>query len=149
MPLPAFRQDGWLPEGHHPASWKEIEAVFGGETGSRRAQVFSNLLRWRDALRAKGMGGRLILNGSFTSQKPEPGDFDCYFVYDEATEALLQQDAEAKTLTDYGYCKTQGGGDVLVFAEASVHKFPQFCRIDGFDLDKATRLPKGVVEVSV
>ena len=109
----------------------------------------SNLLRWRDALRAKGMGGRLILNGSFISQKVAPGDFDCYFVYDEATEALLKHDAEAAALTDYEYCQTQGGGDVLVFAEASVRRFPQFCRIDGFDLDKATRQPKGVVEVRV
>lgn len=37
---------------------------FGGEPGSRRAQVLANLFDWRDRLRAKGTTGRLILNGS-------------------------------------------------------------------------------------
>ena len=37
MPLPDFRSDGWLPEGHHAATREEIIAVFGGEPGSHRA----------------------------------------------------------------------------------------------------------------
>ena len=69
MSLPAFRDDGWLPEGHHAATWEEIAAVFGGSPGSHRAVVFSSLLAWRDAVRGKGMSGLLILNGSFISQK--------------------------------------------------------------------------------
>jgi len=69
MPLPEFRSDGWLPEGHHPATWDEIAACFGGAPGSRRAAVLSGLLSWRDAVRDQGMGGQLILDGSFISDK--------------------------------------------------------------------------------
>ncbi len=80
MPLPEFRPDGWLPEGHHPTTWDEIAARFGGPLSSRRAAVLSGLLEWRAAMRAKGMGGRLILDGSFISEKAAPGDFDLFFL---------------------------------------------------------------------
>ena len=36
MPVPEFRPDGWLPEGHHPATWDEITVRFGGVSGCRR-----------------------------------------------------------------------------------------------------------------
>jgi len=93
MSLPAFREDGWLPGGHHPATWEEIAAVFGGLPDSRRAAIFAGLLAWRDAVRRKSMGGSLIIDGSFISQKAEPGDFDCIFVYNEASVKVLAQDA--------------------------------------------------------
>lgn len=81
--------------------WEEVVAGFGGESGSPRVRVLSGLLAWRDALRAKGMAGLVILNGSFISGKPEPGDFDLIFVYDEDTRLLIDTDEEAKTLTSY------------------------------------------------
>ena len=73
MALPQFREDGWLPAGHHRTTWGEIALRFGGEPGSRRERLFLLLLQWRDAVRAKGMGGLLILNGSFISRKIDPG----------------------------------------------------------------------------
>ena len=149
MPLPDFREDGWLPEGHHAATWEEIAARFGGTPGSRRADVLASLLAWRDSLCANGIGGRLILNGSFVSAKEAPGDFDCIFVYNEPGSQVIQQDAQAKALLDNVYCKGHYGGDVLAFAEASIRDFPQFCRTDSFDLNKLTRQPKGVLEVEV
>ena len=38
MALPAFREDGWLPEGHHAATWQEVALRFGGEPSSRRVR---------------------------------------------------------------------------------------------------------------
>ena len=147
MSLPPFRSDNWLPEGHHPADWEEIIAVFGGEPGSKRAQVLANLLEWRDGVRAKGITGYLILDGSFISAKTEPGDFDPIFVMDEGVETILAADVEAALLVNYVYCKQHGWGDIFVFSEAAVRKFPLMCRLDGFDNDKVTKQPKGVVEV--
>ena len=31
MALPDFRDDGWLPAGHHPTTWEELVVVFGGQ----------------------------------------------------------------------------------------------------------------------
>ncbi len=80
MPIPVFRADGWLPEGHHAADWETISVVFGGEPNTQRRELLNRLLQWCDALRDKGMGGLLILNGSFISQKETPGDVDALFI---------------------------------------------------------------------
>jgi hypothetical protein len=147
VPLPDFRDDNWLPEGHYQTTWEEIVTVFGGESGNRRAQVLANLLDWRDRRRAKGITGRLILNGSFISAKPEPGDFDTILVADEGVEAILARDPEASQLVNYVYCKDHGWGDIFLFSIAAIRKFPQMCRLDALDYDKITKTPKGVVEV--
>ena len=148
MSLPALREDGWLPEGHHETTWEEIVAAFGGGPGSPRAGVLARLLEWRDAARSKGLTGRIMLDGSFISRKPVPGDFDLIFVYDEATEALLNRDPEAQNLIDYSRCKEAGYGDVFSMSAVMVREHPAFCRTDLFDTDKSGR-PKGVVEVSL
>ena len=149
MPLPAFREDGWLPEGHHAATWQEVALRFGGEAGSRRAAILSSLLRWRDAVVAKGMAGLVILDGSFISSKEAPGDFDLFFLYDEAAEALLRTDPEARLLTDHQACQTLGfQGDVFALP-ASLQKFsPTLSGLDMFDSDRQGT-PKGVVEVTI
>lgn len=149
MPLPDFREDGWLPEGHHAATWEEIAARFGGTPGSRRAAVHSRLLAWRDALRDRNVGGRVILDGSFISQKVGPGDFDAIFVYDEASVAALARDAEARNLIDINFIKERFRADVFVFSSTAVRDSPAFCRTDGFDRHKITQKPKGVVEVTL
>lgn len=149
MSLPPFRGDGWLPEGHHATEWDEIIAVFGGEPGSKRAQVLANLLDWRNRVRAKGLTGRLILDGSFILSKPEPGDLDTIFVMDEGMETILARDTEAALLVNYVYCKQRCWGDIFMFSEAATRKFPQMCRLDGFDHDKVTKQSKGVVEVRI
>jgi hypothetical protein len=109
--------------------------------------VLANLLEWRDRLRARGIAGRLILDGSFISAKPEPGDFDTILILEEGMETRLAQDVEAALLVNYAYCKQRAWGDVFVFSEVALRKFPHLCRLDGFDHDKSTRQPKGVLEV--
>lgn len=149
MPIPVFRPDGWLPEGHYAADWKKIGAVFEDEPGSRRAELMNRLLQWRDALRGKGMGGLLILNGSFISQKERPGDVDALFIYDEQSDAIIEADDEAALLISYNYVKPAGIGDIFVFSAIAVREFPAFCNVNIFDRDKMKKMPKGVVEVMV
>ena len=120
---------------------------FGGEADSRRAAILLSLLMWRDAVRAKGMAGLVVLDGSFISGKEAPGDFDLVFSYDEATETLVRHDPEAKALTDLQACRALGYlGDVFALP-ASLRKIsPMLSGLDMFDLDRQGT-PKGVVEV--
>lgn len=150
MPLPAFRADGWLPEGHHKATWEEITERFGGDASSdKRLQVARRFFAWRDACRAAGLSGTLVVNGSFISQKSEPGDIDCIFVYAPACAEVLKRSEAARILVDYQSCKAAGIGDIFVFPQTAVDAYPEFCRLDGFDLHKLTGKPKGVVEVAL
>lgn len=146
MALPRF-EDGWLIPGHHTTTWEEIESVFGGEPGSKRAQVLAHLLDFRKRTKEHGISGRLLLNGSFISAKTEPGDFDCLLIYDEATENLMNSTPDIANILKYGYWKDQGYGDVFIFSEAAVLKYPTMCRLDMFDTEKHTGKLKGLVEV--
>ena len=149
MALPVFREDGWLPEGHHAATWQEVALRFGGVADSRRAAILSSLLKWRDAVRAKGMTGLVILDGSFISAKEAPGDFDLFFLYDEATEALARNDPEARALTDYQVCRALGfRGDVFALPASLQKLSPLLGGPDMFDFDRQGT-PKGVVEVMI
>jgi hypothetical protein len=146
--IPAFREDGWLPEGHWQATWEEIEARFAGEPGSRRQVIQEKLVSWRDSLRAHRVTGRLILDGSFISAKESPGDCDCLFVYDDS-HGRLDEDPNTKRLTDYSKLKAAGLGDVFVFPLSLTQNHPSLFVPDVFDYHKETRLPKGVVEVEI
>lgn len=101
MALPAFQANGWLPEGHHPATWQEITLTFSGDDDGRRAAVHSSLLAWREAALAKGMTGLVILDGSFISAKQAPGDFDLVFSYSEETAASLSAELAAAGRSGY------------------------------------------------
>ena len=149
MSLPQFREDGWLPEGHHIATWEEVSARFGGASGSRRAAILASLLNWRDAARARGLAGLIILDGSFVSDKNAPGDFDLVFLYDAASEGLIKTDAEARTLIDLQMCHALGfQGDVFALPLSLQKLSPLLGGTDMFDTDRQGKL-KGVIEVTV
>ena len=91
--IPPCNEDGYLPPGIHPAGLEEIATRFGQESELRRAQMES--LRWLVEL-ARGAGAeRIVVNGSFVTDKLEPNDVDCVlligadFPRDAAAEAEL------------------------------------------------------------
>jgi len=72
--IPAFREDGYLPEGLHLAGEAEVIARFGSATSKRRLLAL-RLRRWIDLSREVG-AKRLFVDGSFVTAKPDPGDLD-------------------------------------------------------------------------
>jgi hypothetical protein len=73
--IPPFEENGYLPPGVHPATLDEVVARFGRETEVRRVQAES--LRWLVDLARRAGVERLVINGSFVTQTPEPNDVDC------------------------------------------------------------------------
>lgn len=75
MAIPPFDPDtGLLPPGEHEANWDEIEARFGWTL--RRRQLLDGLGDGL-AILAQANCSLVWLNGSFVTDKDEPGDFDC------------------------------------------------------------------------
>lgn len=144
MPLPEFREDGWLPEGHYDASWEEVADRFGGSAGSRRERVLRGLLDWKDRAREKGVSGLLVLNGSFILAEGNPSDFDALLVFDAHVRELLENDLETERLLNYSHCKSRGF-DLLILSATVVHNDPGMIQV--WDRDKRTGKPKGVLEV--
>jgi hypothetical protein len=74
--IPDFDENGNLPPGVHWAEWEEFKERFG--YNRRRVLLISGLEMAIQDLQAAGC--RVIyINGSFTTSKSDPGDFDgCY-----------------------------------------------------------------------
>lgn len=79
MPLPKFNECGDLPEGVHAASFPELLARFG--TGStQRVAVTLRLRRIFELAMSTDRLDRLIIFGSYVSDKPHPNDVDVILV---------------------------------------------------------------------
>jgi hypothetical protein len=91
--IPEFNVDGYLPPGIHRATLEEIGKRFGQESEVRQAQMES--LHWLVDLARRAGAQRIVVNGSFVTDKFEPNDVDCVmligadFPHDRAAEAEL------------------------------------------------------------
>lgn len=119
MPIPPFREDGWLPIGHHSVTWEEIVTHFGGDPTSKRAMLTRKLLTFRDGLRSCGCVGRIILDGSFISAKPIPGDFDMLLVLQPNIQQMKDSDPQLARLLDTEMSENQDGYSVFYAPENS------------------------------
>ena len=88
-----FQQRRLSSAGIHPATLEEIAVRFGLEPELRRVQMES--LRWLVDLAERVGVDRVIVNGSFVTDKWEPNDIDCVllrgpsFPRDESADAEL------------------------------------------------------------
>src|SRR3954462_15703393 len=73
--LPQFNETGNLPPGIHRASLEKIVDRFGQGSELRKAQAES--LQWLMPLCKDAGIVRVLINGSFVTDVPEPNDVDC------------------------------------------------------------------------
>ena len=71
--IPTFDDNGNLPPSVHFATWDEILERFGWT--SRRRELLAGLKAALEKLREAGCR-RIFVNGSFVTDKDEPGDID-------------------------------------------------------------------------
>jgi len=79
--IPPFDDNGYLPPGIHTATMAEIAARFGETSQLRRVQMES--LRWLADLAWRAGVQRIIVNGSFVTDRIEPNDVDCALLVGE------------------------------------------------------------------
>ncbi len=143
LAIPVFREDGWLPVGHHQATWDEVAARFSGAPGSRRSYLTAKLLELRDGLRRLGVTGVVLLNGSYISAKPEPADFDVLFIAPLEIQAMKDASPALATLLDAEQAEKVGGYSLFYIPSDS----PALDRLSTlWDLSKEG-IAKGVVQV--
>lgn len=89
--IPEFNNEGYLPAGIHPATVDEIDQRFGRESEIRRVQMES--LVWMIQLSNRAGVERIVVNGSFVTDKLEPNDVDCVLLIGKG----FHQDEPAET----------------------------------------------------
>lgn len=147
MPIPAFREDGWLPEGHHSATWEEIANSFGGSEGSKRAVLVRKLLALRDGLLSFGVTGYFLLDGGFISAKEVPKDFDVLLVAPSDVEALKNINSGLTRLLDAEIAEKEHGYSLFYSPENS----PAIDIISGMwdETKQVPKVRKGVIRVEI
>jgi hypothetical protein len=73
--IPDLDDRGYLPPGIHRATLEEVAERFGRQSEIRRIQMES--LGWLVEVARRAGVQRLIINGSFVTDKLEPDDVDC------------------------------------------------------------------------
>ncbi len=81
--IPPLNEQGYLPAGLHAATVAEIEARFGHQSELRRDQMES--IRWLVDLAIRAGVQRVVLNGSFVTDRIEPNDVDCVLLISAET----------------------------------------------------------------
>ncbi len=109
----------------------DVEARFGRESELRRTQMES--LRWMVDLARKAGVLRIVINGSFTTDKLEPNDVDCVLLIGVS----FPEDQQAET-------ELMAGLPFVTLELADEAAFAQLTLFFSTDRD---RLAKGVVEI--
>jgi hypothetical protein len=91
--IPAFRPDGYLPEGLHVADGAEVTFRFGSATPRRRRLVL-RLRLWLELARQVG-ARRFLLDGSFVTAKPNPDDIDAVLLLPMDFQLQVESDVDA------------------------------------------------------
>jgi hypothetical protein len=82
--IPDFNTNGYLPPARHAATLEEVIRRFGHGSEQREAQGQS--LQWLFPL-CRGAGIiRILINGSFVTNRLEPNDVDCVLLQGPSTD---------------------------------------------------------------
>jgi hypothetical protein len=90
--IPDFDQNGYLPPGVHQATIDEIAERFGRQSELRQVQMES--LQWLLEAARKLPIRRIVIDGSFTTDRHEPNDVDCALLLDVVYPPELEDELE-------------------------------------------------------
>lgn len=133
--------DSYLPAGIHDADWAEVLVRFG--FSYKRQQLLPGLRAACLAFRAAGVA-YLYLDGSFVSDKKNPGDWDACFPIQGVDPSLLDP-----VLLDYTNerraQKAKYKGETFPADASSGSLGPPYLQF--FQKNKKTGSPKGIVRI--
>lgn len=111
MALPKFNEAGDLPVGRHAATLEEVVTRFGLGT-PQRATVTGRLRRIYDLALTTGSLDRLVIFGSYVTDKAEPNDVDVILVM-RGDFAAERCPAETLALFDHSRAHDELGASIF------------------------------------
>ncbi len=130
-----------LPPGVHWATIDEVEATFA--TNQRRQDLFDGFKRAVAELQGAGCS-RVYLDGSFTTSKPHPGDFDgCWDP--SGVDASKLDPMFIDLISGRTAQKRRFGGELLI---TQIGAMP-VSFLTHFQTDKESGRPKGIIGIDL
>lgn len=137
--------------GIHAIEFSAFEAacLSGALATPRRIELFARLSIFVQQLRETGLTGKIWLDGSFTTEKPDPSDIDITVFIDQ--NSLLPLDANQMKAVDDLLDRTTAaerfGLDLYVDIAGDFHREAYWRGVFGFCHDGIT--PKGIASVGL
>jgi hypothetical protein len=117
--IPAFTASGYLPIGVHEANLDEFKERFVfSRYSDRRFRLFDKLSRLLTEAKKSGIVRRVIIAGSFVTNKDDPNDFDCVVVLDPAIVGQELRPYQYK-LVSRKTARRMFGGDIVPAIDGS------------------------------
>ena len=128
--IPSFDDWGMLPEGLYDTSLSEIRTALGFT--DRRNSLIAGLEQYISIWDSSGFIDYYIIDGSFVTAKPEPGDIDLILVPQKKALTLSAFGELALRLSyDRSYTKTAFGCEAFfVSSSADLNEWLEFFRHD-------------------
>lgn len=148
MPIPQFTEEGMLPNSIHDCSLEELGSVFGRfQSTDCRVNLTRKLKAYVQELRQSGIGLELLIDGSYVTQKDNPGDIDLILVLSKDFDYSTPINPFEYNLASNRAVKRKYGFDVFVEKKGSVR---YNSRIEFFKQVKANPdSMKGLLRISL
>jgi hypothetical protein len=144
--IPEFNENGNLPPGIHFCTWSEFLERFG--TTPRRLRLIEGLKTAMEQLQTVGCQ-TIYIDGSFVTEKLNPGDFDA--CWDENGVDFYSLQALAPTL--YNFAQKRAEQKARYRGEIFPANYPAnswgTLFIDFFQFDTRTDTPKGIIAINL
>lgn len=118
--IPQFDSQGFLPQGFHDTSIHEIRSVLGFTP--YRNRLIDGLDRFVHIWNASGFVDYAVIDGSFVTSKPDPGDIDMLLIpIDGAIESDGFGALSLSHSYDYAFTRNEFGCETfVVFGEDEI-----------------------------
>lgn len=142
-----------LASGIHRLTMTQLEdlAVKAFPLDLRRVELFDSFANWCNALRMLGIVGKLWVDGSFLTEKPNPSDIDCVsFSLSMSRPITLQEKQQLDKLLDHNEASTLYHLDYYMeqpTPQEEFHKEAYWKGVFGFQHDRIST--KGFVELTL
>ena len=148
MAIPALDKEGFLPPGIYECTLAEIRERFGGfQSSDSRQRLFQKLEGFLSETRRAGLAASLIVNGSFTTAKAEPGDIDLVVVLPAAHDYGADLGPDAYNTVSRRRVAKRYGFDILVASEGTTAFQNYVARFQ--DIKERTDRKKGVLRLTL
>ena len=143
--IPDFEENGKLPQGIHKANFPEVKKVFG-TTSARRKWLIKILEKIIELAKSTGSLERVILWGSFVSNKEFPQDIDLLLIFKD--DLIVESvGSEAKPIFDHVQAKILFNADIF-WSKSSLGQETLDLWLDTYQMTRDFE-PRGIVEVII
>jgi hypothetical protein len=121
MPIPAFDEHGFLPQGVHDCTLQEVGARFGQfDHSDRRVRLFHELTEFVREASNTTLVTSIIIDGSFVTDEPEPNDIDLILVVRSDHDVLADLRPFEYNVLSKRRVRRRHGFDVLLARDESL-----------------------------